>query len=121
MKFTVIGACTSTGSMLDTKCKSFPSNVASTTDDGNGGGLATSMGNTFFITGELTLSNITVISNTASTGSLGSSGGGMSINAAGNSALNVEMTNVTVEENTAGNDFSSNEPTHPMIYLSSRL
>jgi hypothetical protein len=83
-------------------------NTASTIDDGQGGGLAVSMGNTFNITGELKLSNVTVMSNTASTGSLGSSGGGMSIQAAGNSALNVEMVNVTVQDNTAGNDFSSN-------------
>ena len=65
------------------------------------------MGNTFNIPAELTLSNVTVVNNTASTGSLGSSGGGMSIQAVGNSALNVEMANVTVQGNTAGNDFSS--------------
>lgn len=82
-------------------------NVASTVDSGQGGGLAIELGNTFNITAELTLSNITVISNTASTGSLGASGGGMSIQGVGNSPLNVEMINVTVRDNTAGNDFSS--------------
>lgn len=82
-------------------------NVASNSDSGEGGGLAVAMGNTFNSTAELALSNITVLSNTASTGSLGSSGGGMSIQAVGNSALNVQMVNVTVQGNTAGNDFSS--------------
>jgi hypothetical protein len=82
-------------------------NVASTVDEGKGGGLAVEMGNTFQITAELSLSNVTAISNTASTGSLGSSGGGMNIQAVGNSALDVEMVNVTVQDNTAGNDFSS--------------
>ncbi|MCL4862688.1 MAG: hypothetical protein KJZ93_24965, partial [Caldilineaceae bacterium] len=82
-------------------------NVASTIDSGQGGGLAVEMGNTFNITADLRLSNVTVISNTATTGSLDASGGGMSIRAAGNSRLNVEMVNVTVQENTAGNDFSS--------------
>jgi hypothetical protein len=82
-------------------------NVASNSEDGIGGGLAVEMGNTFQIPTQLTLSNVTVISNTASTGSLGASGGGMSIRAAGSSPLNVEMTNVTVQDNTAGNDFSS--------------
>src|SRR4030095_12244362 len=53
------------------------------------------------------LSNVTVFGNTASTGSLGASGGGMSIEAAGISRLIVEMTNVTVQGNTAGNDCSS--------------
>ncbi|MCX6047940.1 MAG: hypothetical protein NT075_22805 [Chloroflexi bacterium] len=82
-------------------------NVASTVDGGNGGGLAVEMGNTFHITGELTLSNVTVFSNTASTGSLNAGGGGISIQAVGNSVLNVEMVNVVVQGNTAGNDFSS--------------
>jgi hypothetical protein len=82
-------------------------NVASTVDSGRGGGLAVDMGNTFNIAARLTLSNVTVMSNTASTGSLGALGGGMSLNAAGNSPLNVEMTGVTVQGNTAGNDFSS--------------
>jgi hypothetical protein len=50
---------------------------------------------------------VTAINNTASTGHLGSSGGGMSISAAGNSALNVNMTSVTVQGNTGGNDFTS--------------
>lgn len=82
-------------------------NVASTNDGGEGGGLAVEMGNTFQITAELRLNNVTLFGNTASTGSLGSSGGGMDIQAVGNSALNVEMVNVTVQGNTAGNDFSS--------------
>jgi hypothetical protein len=82
-------------------------NVASTVDSGQGGGLAVEIGNTFNITTQLTLRNVTVLSNTASTGHLGASGGGMSIQSAGNSALNVEMVNVTVQANTAGNDFSS--------------
>jgi hypothetical protein len=82
-------------------------NVASTIDSGEGGGLAVAMGNIFNITAELTLRNVTVLNNAASTGSLGANGGGMFIAAAGNSALNVEMVNVTVQENTAGNDFSS--------------
>src|SRR5690606_28032185 len=34
-------------------------------------------------------------------------GGGMSLNAAGISVLNVDMLNVTVQGNTAGNEFSS--------------
>ena len=83
-------------------------NLANSLDSGTGGGLAVDMGNTFFITSELKLSNITVVNNQASTFSLGSSAGGMSINAVGNSALNVDMVNVTVQGNTAGNDFSSN-------------
>ena len=84
-------------------------NIANTGagDGGDGGGLAVEMGNTFNITSELILSNVTIFSNTASTGSLGSSGGGMNILAAGNSALNVTMVNVTVQANTAGNDFNS--------------
>ena len=82
-------------------------NVASTVDSGTGGGLATEMGNTFSIPAKLTLSNVTVISNTATTGNLSASGGGMSIRAAGNTPLDVEMLNVTVRDNTAGNDFSS--------------
>jgi hypothetical protein len=82
-------------------------NVASTVESGEGGGLAVEMGNTFNIAARLTLSNVTVISNTASTGNLGALGGGMSLNAAGSSPLNVEMINVTVQGNTAGNDFSS--------------
>lgn len=82
-------------------------NVASNSDSGDGGGLAVAMGNTFNIPAQLTLSNVTVFSNTASTGNLGASGGGMSIQGVGNSPLNVEMTNVTVQGNTAGNDFSS--------------
>jgi hypothetical protein len=82
-------------------------NVASTIDDGDGGGLAVEIGNTFHITAELTLRNVMVISNSASTGSLGSSGGGMKIQGVGTSALDVEMVGVTVQGNTAGNDFSS--------------
>jgi hypothetical protein len=82
-------------------------NVASNFESGYGGGLAAELGNTFQNPAQLTLSNVTVINNTASTGSLGSSGGGMSISAVGNSLLNVEMSNVTVQGNTAGNDFSS--------------
>ena len=83
-------------------------NVASNFDSGDGGGLYAAMGNTFQIPAQLTLGNVTVFSNTATTGSLGASGGGMSIQATGNSVLNVDMTNVTVQGNTAGNDFSSN-------------
>lgn len=83
-------------------------NVASTVDSGEGGGLAVAMGNTFQIPARLTLSNVTVISNTATTGNLSASGGGMSLQAVGTSPLNVEMTNVTVQHNIAGNDFSSN-------------
>jgi hypothetical protein len=82
-------------------------NVASTVDSGQGGGLAVELGNTFNIPARLTLSNVTVIGNSATTGSLSASGGGMSLLAVGNSPLNVEMTNVTVQGNTAGNDFSS--------------
>ncbi len=82
-------------------------NVASNNDSGNGGALAADMGNTFNITAELTLNSVTVISNTASTGSLGANGGGMSLRAVGNSPLNVDMVDVTVQDNTAGNDFSS--------------
>lgn len=82
-------------------------NLASNSDGGEGGGLAVEMGNTFNIPAELTLDNVTVVNNTASTGSLGSTGGGMSLQAVGNSPLNVEMTNVTVQGNTGGNDFSS--------------
>ena len=82
-------------------------NVASTVDSGEGGGLAVAMGNTFQIPARLTLSNVTVISNTATTGNLSASGGGMSLQAVGNSPLNVEMINVTVQNNIAGNDFSS--------------
>lgn len=82
-------------------------NVASTVDSGEGGGLAVAMGNTFQIPARLTLNNVTVISNTATTGNLSASGGGMSLQAVGNSPLNVEMTNVTVQNNIAGNDFSS--------------
>ena len=84
-------------------------NVASTLDNSNsaGGGLAVTMGNTFMIPARLVLTNVTVISNTATTASLGSSGGGMSLMAAGTSPLNVEMSNVTVQGNTAGKDFTS--------------
>ncbi len=82
-------------------------NLASNSDGGEGGGLAVAMGNTFNIPAELTLSNVTVVNNTASTGSLGSTGGGMSLQAVGNSVLNVDMANVTVQGNTGGNDFSS--------------
>ena len=82
-------------------------NVASTVDSGEGGGLAVAMGNTFNIPAQLTLSNVTVMSNTATTGNLSASGGGMSLNAVGNSPLNVDITNLTVQNNTAGNDFSS--------------
>lgn len=82
-------------------------NVASTIDSGQGGGLAVEMGNTFNTPARLTMSNVTVISNTATTGNLGASGGGMSLLAVGNSPLNVDMTNVTVRDNTAGNNFSS--------------
>jgi hypothetical protein len=45
-------------------------NLASNSDGGEGGGLAVSMGNTFNIPAELTLSNVTVLNNTASTGAL---------------------------------------------------
>lgn len=83
-------------------------NVASNFESGNGGGLYAEMGNNLQIPARLTLSNVTVFSNTASTGNLGSAGGGMSLFAAGTSPLNVEMTNVTVQNNIAGNDFSSN-------------
>ena len=82
-------------------------NVASNIDGGDGGGLFAEIGNTFNITTELTLRSVTVVSNTATTGSLGATGGGMRIYAAGNSPLLVNMTNVTVQGNTAGNDFSS--------------
>ena len=82
-------------------------NLASNSDGGEGGGLAVAMGNTFNIPAELTLSNVTVVNNTASTGSLGATGGGMSLQAVGNSPLNVDMANVTVQGNTGGNDFSS--------------
>jgi hypothetical protein len=82
-------------------------NIASTVDSGLGGGLAVELGNTFNNPARLTLSNVTVISNTATTGHLGANGGGMSLLAVGNSPLNIEMTNVTVQDNTAGNDFSS--------------
>ena len=83
-------------------------NVASTVDSGEGGGLAVAMGNTFQLPARLTLNNVTVISNTATTGNLSANGGGMSLQAVGTSPLNVEMTNVTVQNNIAGNDFSSN-------------
>lgn len=82
-------------------------NVASNVDSGEGGGLAVALGNTFNIPAQLTMSNVTVFSNTATTGNLSASGGGMSIQAVGNSLLNVDLTNVTVQGNTAGNDFSS--------------
>lgn len=82
-------------------------NVASNVDSGEGGGLAVAMGNTFQIPAQLTLRNVTVTQNQATTGNLGASGGGMSIQAVGNAPLNVDMTNVTVQGNTAGNDFSS--------------
>lgn len=82
-------------------------NVASTIDEGEGGGIAVEMGNTFGITAELTLHNVTVLSNTATTGNLMAQGGGMSLNAAGISVLNVNMLNVIVQGNTAGNEFSS--------------
>jgi len=82
-------------------------NVASDVESGEGGGLAVAMGNTFMQSARLTLRNITVISNTASLGSLSAIGGGMSIQAVGNSVLDVDMHNVTVQGNTAGNDFSS--------------
>lgn len=65
-------------------------NVASNSDSGDGGGLAVAMGNTFNIPARSTLSNVTVFSNTASTGSLAASGGGMSIQGVGNSPLNVK-------------------------------
>nr|AGC72456.1 hypothetical protein [uncultured bacterium A1Q1_fos_493] len=82
-------------------------NVASNVDSGEGGGLAVAMGNTFQLSARLTLNNVTVISNTATTGNLSASGGGMSLQAVGTSPLIVEMTNVTVQDNIAGNDFSS--------------
>jgi hypothetical protein len=83
-------------------------NVASNFESGEGGGLYAEMGNNLRISARLTLNNVTVFSNTASTGNLGATGGGMRLFAAGNSPLNVDMTNVTVQNNIAGNDFSSN-------------
>ncbi|MCB0185732.1 MAG: hypothetical protein KDE31_15800, partial [Caldilineaceae bacterium] len=82
-------------------------NIASTVESGEGGGLMAAMGNTFQSPAQLTLSNVTVINNKATTGHLGASGGGMNIQGVGNSILNVDLTNVTVQENIAGNDFSS--------------
>ncbi|MCE7988859.1 MAG: hypothetical protein DYG89_47495 [Caldilinea sp. CFX5] len=83
-------------------------NVASNFESGEGGGLYAEMGNNLRIPARLTLNNVTVFSNTASTGNLSAAGGGMRLFAAGNSPLNVDMTNVTVQNNIAGNDFSSN-------------
>ncbi len=82
-------------------------NVASDTESGEGGGLAVAMGNTLMQDARLTLRNVTVISNTASLGSLSAIGGGMSLQAVGNSALDVDMHNVTIQGNRAGKDFSS--------------
>ncbi|MEZ4680987.1 MAG: choice-of-anchor Q domain-containing protein [Caldilineaceae bacterium] len=82
-------------------------NIASTVESGEGGGLMAALGNTFQIPAQLTLSNVTVINNKATTGNLGASGGGMNIQGQGNSVLNVDMTNVTVQDNIAGNEFSS--------------
>lgn len=82
-------------------------NVASNFDSGEGGGIAATLGNTFQNPALLILNNVSIISNTASTGNLAASGGGLSIQAVGNSPLNVEMVNVVVAGNTAGNDFSS--------------
>ncbi len=82
-------------------------NIASTVESGEGGGLMAAMGNTFQIPAQLTLSNVTVINNKATTGNLSASGGGMSIQGQGTAILNVDMTNVTVQNNIAGNDFSS--------------
>ena len=82
-------------------------NVASTVESGEGGGLAVALGNTFQNPAQLTLSNVIFMNNTASTGDLSASGGGMSIQAVGNSPLNVDLTNVIVQGNRAGNNFSS--------------
>lgn len=82
-------------------------NIASTIDDGEGGGLAAAMGDILRAHAKLTLENVTVISNTASTGHLSALGGGISLQAVASSHLDVEMNNVRIERNQAGNDFSS--------------
>ncbi|MFN8442449.1 MAG: GNAT family N-acetyltransferase [Caldilineaceae bacterium] len=82
-------------------------NIASTFDSGYGGGLEAEMGNTFGAPTSLVISNVTFYSNTATTASFAASGGAMSLQAVGRSSLNVEMHNVVVDGNTAGNDFSS--------------
>lgn len=82
-------------------------NIASTVGGGSGGGLAAAIGNTFGFTTRLTLSNVTVMSNTATAGNEGASGGGLHIFQTGNSLLDVDLFNVTVQQNTAGNDFTS--------------
>ncbi|MCX6049365.1 MAG: multiheme c-type cytochrome, partial [Chloroflexi bacterium] len=87
-------------------------NVAALTSNGNGGGLAAMLGNTFQILDQLILSNVTVVNNIAvkgdnGAGGLGAAGGGLFIAAQGTSHFDVDMTNVTVMNNMAGNDFSS--------------
>lgn len=82
-------------------------NVASTFDSGYGGGLEAELGSTFGIPTRLVISNVTFYSNTATTASFSASGGAISLQAVGQSALDVEMDHVMVEGNTAGNDFSS--------------
>ncbi|MCB0190270.1 MAG: hypothetical protein KDE31_38620, partial [Caldilineaceae bacterium] len=82
-------------------------NVASTVENGEGGGLMAAMGNTFQLPARLTLSNVTVIDNRATTGNLGGTGGGIYIQAVGTTPLQVEMFHVTVQGNRAGNEFSS--------------
>ncbi len=96
-------------SIVNTKLEN---NVAALTSNGNGGGLAANIGNTFQIPDQLVLSNVIVVNNMAvkgdnGAGGLGAAGGGLFIAAQGTSHLNVDMTNVTVLNNTAGNDFSS--------------
>lgn len=82
-------------------------NVASTLDGGEGGGLAAVMGGTLQNYAKLTLENVSLISNTATTGHLGAIGGGISLQAVGSSQLDVEMSQMRIEGNQAGNDFSS--------------
>ncbi|MEZ4864253.1 MAG: choice-of-anchor Q domain-containing protein [Caldilineaceae bacterium] len=82
-------------------------NVASTVDGGEGGGLAAVMGDRFVREAKLTLENVSFISNTASTGHLAAIGGGVSLQAVAGSHLDVAMSQVRIERNRAGNDFSS--------------
>lgn len=82
-------------------------NIASTVDGGEGGGLAAVMGDIFVNTTNITLENVSFISNTASSGHLGAIGGGLSLQATGGSRLDVAMNKVRIEGNRAGNDFSS--------------
>lgn len=83
-------------------------NVANNGSSGGGGGLLAAMGNPTTTPAELTLHNVTVVSNTAATRSgVTAVGGGITVFAVDNSPINVELSSVTVQGNTGSNNGAS--------------